>query len=136
MEHAESLKKKWFVPDGVADYNKNLLAKGNKDIFLDIYPTHKFYEEQGSAKLRECAKERESYKLTPESVESFEAIDKYKQTGDEKYLAEHTAKIAHHEQRFLLQKEIYSKRTFQGTLIMAKQASKFTSLAPPIELVL
>jgi type VI secretion system secreted protein VgrG len=136
MQHAEALKQKWYVPSGVADYSKNVLAKGNKDIFLDIYPTHRFYEEQGAAKLRECGKERDEYPLTEDSVRAFESLDKYKQTGDQKYLAEHTGRIADHEQRFLLQKNIYSSRTFQGMLIGAKQGSKFTSLAPPIELVL
>ncbi|MFS8066316.1 MAG: DUF2515 family protein, partial [Byssovorax sp.] len=89
-----------------AGYMFNMLGEGNRDLFLDVYPLHRFYQEQGSAKMAECSGERVP-KVSPEALLGFKALDDYKRTGDKKYLRESLNQIARHEQINILQPAIY-----------------------------
>ena len=90
-----------------AAYMFNMLGEGNRDLFLDVYPLHRFFQEQGFAKMAECAEERNP-KLTPEALRGFAALDDYKRTGDKKYLRTSLNAIAEHEQINILQKKVYN----------------------------
>ena len=53
----------------------NALAKGNALVFSEIYPAMKFYKENGLARLKQCANERQP-PLPQDLVKAFEDIDK------------------------------------------------------------
>lgn len=89
-----------------AAYMFTMLGEGNRDLFLDVHPLHRFFQEQGFARMAECAEERNP-KLTPEALRGFAALDDYKRTGDKKYLRKSLDAIAEHEQINILQKQVY-----------------------------
>lgn len=41
-------------------------------------------------------------------LDAFEAIERYKKTGDKKYLDDHLEAVAYHEQVFILQRSVYN----------------------------
>ena len=117
MEHAQKMARTSYNPaaKSMAEYTYDQLGTGNKSLFLDIYPLHRFYQEQGFAKMRECANERRP--PVPAAVlDAFAALDKYEQTGDKRYLREHLRDIAYHEQVDILQRDIYNDAGMQFVL--------------------
>ncbi len=100
---------------GIAAYTYHQLGEGNKNLFLDVYPQHRFYEEHGWAKFQQCAGE----KVPPVGgamLDAFEALDRYERTGDPKYLEDHLEAVAYHEQVFILQRGIYNDETMRRIL--------------------
>ncbi len=98
-----------------AGYMFNMLGEGNRELFLDVHPLHRFFQEQGFARLAECAGERVP-KVTAEALRGFAALDDYKRTGDKKYLRVSLDAIAEHEQINILQKKIYNEWRAKGIL--------------------
>jgi hypothetical protein len=98
-----------------AAYMKHQLAIGNRSLFLDIYPLHRFYTLRGIKGIRECLGERQLIRdkvewtikdVLPfglpykEILAGFEAIER----GD---VMESVRQLARHEQLNILQKIIY-----------------------------
>jgi hypothetical protein len=120
-----------YVPGGMkasGEYVYNKLGEGNRALFLDIYPVHRFYQEQGYAKLAKCAGERVP-PLPAQLLDSFRALDMYKRTGDKKYLRQHLASAAMHEQINILQSGVYNDPLMQGLLRSNETGLPMTSPA-------
>lgn len=99
----------------LAAYTYEKLGEGNRALFLDVYPQHRFFEEQGWEKFKQCAGE----KVPPVGgamLDGFEALERYKNTGDDKYLHDHLEAVAYHEQVFILQRGIYNDRAMRFIL--------------------
>jgi len=124
-----------------------MLAKGNTALFLEIWPLHMFYKNNGLARLKRCLPERKLLRGSvawpigdrvefgaqqPEAERGFEAID----AGN---IAESVKRLAYHEQINILQPAMYNDPAF-ATLMRANQfawALNFpTSSAQEIQLVL
>ncbi len=89
------------------------LGTGNKNVFKDIYPAHRFYQKHGFAALRHCQKVR-TPPLDPSVLDGFSDID----TGHPDSGA---LKILLHEQQDILQtKEIFDNAAFKDALWWAK----------------
>ena len=101
-----------------AGYMFNMLGEGNRDLFLDVYPQHRFFQEQGFAKMALCAGERrpKGKEMSAEALLGFKALDDYKRTGDKKYLRVSLDQIARHEQINILQPKIYDDWRVMGML--------------------
>lgn len=108
MDHSLHYKK-WGVPGGsqMASDMYESLGAGNRDLFLDIYPLHRFYEEHGYDRMKKCAGERKP-PVPAAALDGFEALDRYEKTGDPEELKEHVRAIAWHEQVNVLQRDIYN----------------------------
>jgi uncharacterized Zn-binding protein involved in type VI secretion len=117
IDHARRIEAKSHNPAAkkMASYTHESLGANNRALFLDIYPLHRFYQEHGLAKLRECAAERNP-PVPAAAVDGFAALDKYKQTGDRKYLDAHVRAIAWHEQVSILQRGVYNDHTMRRIL--------------------
>jgi hypothetical protein len=129
------------LPTGLADqialqgaaYMRRRLALGNRTLFLDIYPLHRFYSLRGIAGLRKCLHERKSImgkvKMWPDHAPSFgskfkeilaafEAIE----SGD---IQKSVRRFAFHEQVNVLQNVLYDDPQTQ-TLLDLNQAAWVT----------
>ncbi|MET0982787.1 MAG: hypothetical protein ABWY02_11850 [Telluria sp.] len=101
-----------------SDHMEDQLALGNKTLFLDIYPLHRFYMLRGIKGMRTCLEERQQIrgkvlwpdavknvlpfgKRFPEILRGFEEIER----GN---LAESVRQLARHEQLNVLQTIIYN----------------------------
>jgi uncharacterized Zn-binding protein involved in type VI secretion len=125
MDHAKSLKTPPPNPavammqtsaiSAAADYTLEMLGKGNRNLFLDIYPMHSFFAKHGWAKMSACAGAR-TPPMTPWALEGFEAIQKSRETGDRSHLRESVKKFAMHEQINILQRDIYDDQMMQVLL--------------------
>lgn len=136
MEHAAQLADKWYVPSFVPNFAKNMLAKTNRDIFMDAYPAHKFYADHGAKRLRECGSERKEFPLTEATKKAFDDLDKYKETKDPALLKSHSRNMLDHEQRELAQSTAYANKRMRAMLVGSQQGSKVApKFAPPAELV-
>jgi uncharacterized Zn-binding protein involved in type VI secretion len=94
-------------PSDIAEYTYERLGEGNRALFLDVYPQHRFYEEEGWDRFKQCAGE----KVPPVGgamLDAFEALERYDETGDPRYLEDHLRAMAYHEQVFILQRGIYN----------------------------
>lgn len=107
--------------DLAADYTYEQLGKGNRQLFLDVYPLHRFYQEQGLAKLMECAGSRNP-PVPPDAIAGFMALEQ----GDP---AESLRQIAFHEQLNILQDQIYDDYMFRRILIANETRLPMTSPA-------
>lgn len=124
-----------------------MLAKGNKSLFLDIWPLHMFYKKHGLARLKRCLPERKLLRGSvlwpivdtvpfgepyPEITQGFEAID----AGN---IQRSVDRLARHEQINVLQSAMYNDPDF-AMLMRANQfawALHFpTPSAQEIQLVL
>lgn len=124
MDHAQNVSEA-ATPNGggvrspmakvMADYTYEKLGEGNRDLFLDIYPVHRFFQEQGYAKMAKCAAERVP-PLPAQLLDGFRALDQYKKTGDPKDLSQHLTSIAQHEQINILQSGVYNDWKMQKIL--------------------
>lgn len=109
------------VAGNSAEYIKRQLAIGNRTLFLDIYPLHRFYMLRGIDGMRKCLGERKLIRdkakwdetvkgklpfglAFKEVLAGFEAIER----GD---IAESVRQLAVHEQVNVLQKIIYDDPT-------------------------
>jgi hypothetical protein len=116
-----------------ARYMKRQIAVGNRSLFLDIYPLHRFYTLRGFPRLKSCLDERALIREkvtwevkdklgfgTPfrEILAGFEAIER----GD---IEESVKQLASHEQVNVLQKIIYDDPTTR-VLLDANQAAWVT----------
>jgi len=101
--------KKWGPPGSahIAAYMYDKLGEGNRSLFLDVYPLHRFYEEQGFDRMKKCAGER-TPPVPATVLDGFEALDRYEKTGDPADLKEHVRALAWHEQVNILQRDIYN----------------------------
>ncbi len=115
MDHAQRMAKSKPWAKDVADYTYDQLGNGNRSLFLDIYPLHRFFHEQGFDKLNECAGERRP-PVPAAALDGFAALDMYNKTGDPKYAKEHVRAIAWHEQVNILQRDIYNDKAMQRIL--------------------
>ncbi len=91
----------------LAEITYENLGLGNRQLFLDVYPQHRFFEEQGWERFKQCAGEK-SPPVGGAMLDAFEALARYDETGDEKYLRDHLEAVAYHEQVFILQRGIYN----------------------------
>lgn len=112
-----------------ARYTYDKLGEGNRALFLDIYPTHRFFQEHGFAKLAQCGGERRP-PLPAQAVDGFRALDLYRRTGDKKYLRQHVASVAWHEQVNVLQRDIYNDPAMQGILRLNEVAPTSLGASP------
>jgi hypothetical protein len=81
------------------------LGAGNKRVFEDIYPIHRFYEKYGIDKLKACASARNP-SVDKEAIDAFEKLE----AGD---VAGYMSGIASIEQDKILQApEVLSNRAF------------------------
>jgi hypothetical protein len=113
----------WAAGKGAAYMNQQL-AIGNRTLFLDIYPLHRFYTLRGIKGLRECLGERQlirdkvkwevkdvlPFGLSFKEINAgFEAIER----GD---IMESVRQLARHEQINVLQAIIYNNPTTRALL--------------------
>lgn len=110
---------------GAAAYTYEMLGKGNRELFLDIYPLHRFYQEHGIDKMRACAGSR-SPPIPREALLGFQAIA----DGE---LSRSLAEIARHEQLNVLQPLIYDDYLLRRILVANETGVPLTS---PAKLVL
>lgn len=110
---------------GAAAYTLDMLGKGNRDLFMDVYPIHRFYQEEGFARMKACAGTR-SPPLEPEALAGFEALTR----GDRQ---ESLKQIAVHEQLNILQPLIYDDYLMRRILVANETGIPLTS---PAKLVL
>ncbi len=108
-----------------AAYTHEMLGKGNRELFLDIYPLHRFYQEHGIDKMVECAGSR-TPPITREALLGFQAIA----DGE---LSKSLEEIANHEQLNVLQPLIYDDYLFRRILAANQTGLPLTS---PAKLVL
>ena len=104
-----------------AKYTLDMLSKGNRELFLDIYPIHRFYEEEGFARMKQCASAR-TPPLEPEALAGFEALTR----GDHRKSLE---QIAFHEQLNILQPLIYDDYLMRRILVANETGAPLTSPA-------
>lgn len=107
--------------EGAAAYTLDMLSKGNRELFLDIHPIHRFYEVEGFARMKQCASAR-TPPLEPEALAGFEALTR----GD---TDESLKQIAFHEQLNILQPLIYDDYLMQKILIANETGAPLTSPA-------
>lgn len=110
---------------GAAAYTRDMLGKGNRDLFMDIYPIHRFYQEEGFERMKACAGAR-TPPLEPEAIAGFEALTR----GDRR---ESLRQIAFHEQINVLQPLIYDDYLLRRILVANETGAPLTS---PAKLVL
>lgn len=117
MDHAKRIANDPYKPwaHDIANYTSEKLGEGNRTLFLDIYPMHRFFDEQGWDKFKECAGERRP-PVPAAALDGFGALDKYNKTKNEKYLKEHVRAIAYHEQVNILQRDIYNDTAMREIL--------------------
>ncbi len=84
------------------------LAKGNRAVFKEIYPAMQFYNDNGLARLKQCADARNP-KLSGDLVSAFDDIDKG-------HLDEGSEKMLRYEQSQTLQKSVYDDAAVRRTL--------------------
>lgn len=98
-----------------AHYTYEMLGTGNRNLFLDIYPMHRFFQDHGYEKLSKCAGERMP-PIPLQALDGFRALDLHKKTGDKKYLNQSVESLAWHEQVNVLQRDIYNDWTMRKIL--------------------
>jgi len=98
-----------------ANYTYQMLGLGNKSLFLDIYPMHRFYQEHGFEKLYHCAGERQP-PIPAQALDGFRAIELYRKTGDKDQLFQSVRSLAWYEQVNVLQRDIYNDWTMRRIL--------------------
>ncbi len=102
------------LTEASAQYTLDMLGKGNKELFLDIYPLHRFFEEQGPEQFKKCSEEINPATGKPRvekyARDGFAAL----QNGDAKT---HIKEIANHEQINVLQKSIYNDTRMRAILL-------------------
>jgi hypothetical protein len=126
------------VVEQSASYMRQQLALGNRTLFLDIYPLHRFYMLRGIEGLRRCLGERQAIsdkvKWWPakfkealpfglpfkEILAGFEAIERNN-------LTESVRQLAKHEQLNVLQKILYEDLITQR-LLDGNQAAWVTGM--------
>jgi uncharacterized Zn-binding protein involved in type VI secretion len=110
-----------------ADYTYEQLGKGNRELFLDVYPLHRFYEEHGAARMIECAGSR-TPPAEPEALAAFAALDDEARPEQERR-SESLARLAIHEQLNILQRQIYDDYMFRRILVMNETGAPLSSPA-------
>lgn len=115
-------------------FTYEMLGIGNRALFLDIYPLHRFFQEQGFAKMAHCAGERKP-PVPAQALDGFRAIDLYKRTGDPKFLDQSVRSIAWHEQVNVLQRDIYNDARMQA-LLRGNEYTGWTGAARPASVVM
>lgn len=113
--------------DFAAEYTYEQLGKGNRELFLDVYPLHRFYEEHGAARMRECAGAR-TPPIEPEAMAAFEALDD-ESLSEQERRAESLEQLAIHEQINILQRQIYEDYMFRRILLANETGAPLTSPA-------
>ncbi len=108
--------------DETAGYMLNQLGKGNRDLFLDIYPQYRFYQDLGWPKFFACA--NDNPKMTSFSLNGFAALAR----GDG---AMHLDYIAWHEQTMVLQPLIYDDKRTEALLWLNERRIPGTSIPLP-----
>ena len=93
---------------GFAAFTYSKLGEGNRDLFLDVYPLHRFYEKFGWASFERCASHRVP-PVPPAAMDGFRALH----NGDAE---KHLRAIAYHEQLNILQRDIYNDNAMRFTL--------------------
>jgi uncharacterized Zn-binding protein involved in type VI secretion len=99
----------------IGQYTYDMLGVGNRNLFVDIYPMHRFYQDHGFAKMAKCAGERKP-PIPAQALDGFRALERYKQTGDKTFLEQSVKSLAFHEQVNILQRDIYNDAAFQKIL--------------------
>jgi uncharacterized Zn-binding protein involved in type VI secretion len=131
MDHAQ---RNASVPGAgpMAVYTYEMLGSGNRELFLDIYPLHRFYEEHGYDRMQECANERVP-PIPAAALDGFRALDKYEKTGDSRWLDEHVRATAFHEQVNILQAEIYNDEAMK-VILDVNEGNVGSADGPAVEL--
>lgn len=104
-----------------ASYTYEMLGQGNRDLFLDVYPMHRFYEDHGYQRMLECAGARNP-PVEPWALEAFRAAS----VGDR---AGSLRNLAYHEQINILQRNIYDDYMFRRILAGNETGLPLTSPA-------
>ena len=135
MDHAQMVMSspRMLVPGAypMAKYTYEMLGMGNRDLFLDIYPMHRFFEKHGWEKFAHCASSR-TPPVPAAALDGFRALDQYKRTGDKKYLKRHLEALAYHEQVEILQTKIYNDTAMRK--ILDANEGNIDDLPPSIDL--
>jgi uncharacterized Zn-binding protein involved in type VI secretion len=116
MDHSQRLADQGIPGrSDVAAYMLESLGNGNRSLFLDVYPLHRFYEEHGWARMAACAGERRP-PVPAAALDGFAALDRYEKSGDDAHLEEHLRSIAYHEQVNILQRDVYNDAALRKIL--------------------
>jgi Protein of unknown function (DUF2515) len=106
---------------GVPGVAKEALAETNKVIFATIFPMMRFYELSDLKTLIACSSDPNGKKLVPDNVvKAITKIDK----GDAQSVREGSDLIASYEQEDIVQREIYSNKTYRLMFEMNEQMAK------------
>lgn len=111
---------------GAADYTYELLGKGNRELFLDIYPLQRFYQLYGMEALKSCAGARNP-PIPLVVLDGFEAL-----TGEHPDRQKNLRLLAEHEQLNILQEQIYNDELFRDILVANETGLPMTSPAKVI----
>lgn len=104
-----------------ASYTYEMLGRGNRDLFLDVYPMHRFYEDHGFQRMLECAGARNP-PMERSAIEAFRAASVGDRAGSLRQLADH-------EQINILQRNIYDDHLFRRILAGNESGLPLTSPA-------
>jgi hypothetical protein len=136
----------WWVPGGQtardlgtaqaagAQYTYNALGDTNREVFLDAYPMHRFYAEQGFAKLQACASARPG--MSQEALKGFEYLERFKETGDRKWLTKSSEQLLLHEQIKVIQPLAYDRFMMRRILDTQRVAGGRVPGIPAMQLTL
>jgi hypothetical protein len=106
-----------------AGYMYAQLGKGNRELFVDIYPMYRFYQDHGWAKFEACSKANADVSVY--ALNGFRALA----NGDG---AEHLRQIAYHEQIMLLQPSIYDDWRTRRLLELNEATIPLTNIPLPL----
>lgn len=119
-------------------YMNSQLGAGNRSLFLDIYPMHRFYMDHGYAAMLRCAAAR-TPPMTTDARLGFLALAGASQLppGPERtaVLGASVEALARHEQYEILQREIYNNVAVQG-LLFGNQFNTGGILTSPTSVVM
>lgn len=117
-----------------SQYAYNSLGDTNRDVFLDAYPMHRFYAEQGFAKLQSCASARPG--MSAEALKGFEYLERYKETGDRRWLTKSSEQLLLHEQIKVIQPLAYDRFAMRRILDAQRLAGGRVPGIPAMQLTL
>lgn len=116
MEKAKDKSESWLPPIAKpAGSAFHALADANRDIYSDIYPAAKFYNDNGLERLKACNTGPNGRPMvSPKLVSALEQIDH----GTPQSVRAGSDQIANFEQRDVIQDQVYSnpeyKKAFEG----------------------
>jgi uncharacterized protein DUF2515/uncharacterized protein DUF4150 len=108
----------WEWKDVLGDYVSDEFALGNRDLFVDAYPMHRFFMDNGWDMFSQCAESRVPPVPHDEAYWSFQRLNDYLASGrtDQQALVDHVVGFAYQEQQNTLQPLIFDDAAFADML--------------------